>query len=566
MSSHHLSRRGVLAGLAAALVPVGGRAAVAPLCPADPTVSDVAAPLTIDTHAHFFNGSDLQIRQFLSQTTVGPDSELYPLVKALGGLLQTLAWHLAPGAQAEKKALARYAADLQRCDGPQPLRQQVKGAQQAGYALGRRQLQTSARALRQAPAGAAVLGPPPGQPDQPGLGAAIAELPESFEAFEARRLDAVSALGSQPTLLGAIQFVLHHFNHRHVNAIDYLTTYAKGSARKIDLVVPSLVDHDWWLARGRPTPTTLAEQVDVMQQVSLLLGGRVHGFVPFCPLREAATLDATGTGDALRLVQHAVERCGFIGVKLYPPMGFAPWGNSGLAVWQGKPLLPAAAAQPGFGRRLDAAMQSLFSWCVAQDVPVMAHTNHSNGPYEEFKDLAGSPYWQLALEKFPGLSVSFGHVGDTDLEDHDGERTRPFVQLMSATAGAPGARAFADSGYFAGALINQGRMRDVLRALYAGDERILLERLMYGTDWTMTLPQKHVERYLSDFIDVMQRIEQDEPGIGARQTSLSNAFFGRNAAEYLGLRTGRGNRRRLEAFYARNQLDEPDWMKKLDAG
>lgn len=46
--------------------------------------------------------------------------------------------------------------------------------------------------------------------------------------------------------------------------------------------------------------------------------------------------------------------------------------------------------------------------------------------------------------------------------------------------------------------------------------------------------------------------------------SLSNAFFGRNAVEYLGLRPGRGNRRRLEAFYARHKLVEPDWMKKVE--
>ena len=49
----------------------------------------------------------------------------------------------------------------------------------------------------------------------------------------------------------------------------------------------------------------------------------------------------------------------------------------------------------------------------------------------------------------------------------------------------------------------------------------------------------------------MRRIEEAEPGIGARRTTLSNAFFGLNAVEFLGLRAGRGNRRRLETFYAK---------------
>lgn len=556
-----LTRRSFVAGAGAALTPLSACAQLAQLCPADPTVSNAAAPLTIDTHAHFFNGSDLQIKEFLSQTTVGRDSELYPLVRGMGGLLQALAWHKAPGAQDEKGAIAK-AASLQDCEGPNQIKRQVGGAIQAGYALGRRELQASARSMTQTPAGAAVLGP---TPSLPGLGAAIADLPETYEAFEDRRVNAVTALGSQPTFLGYIQFVLHHFNHRHINAIDYLTTYSKGSSRKVDLVVPSMVDYDWWLARGRATPTSLSDQVDVMSQVSVLLGGRVHGFAPFCPFREAVTLDASGMGDAMRLVRRAVETRGFIGVKLYPPMGFAPWGNASQGVWLGKPSLPAAASSSDFGERLDAAMQRLFTYCLANDVPVMAHTNHSNGPYEEFKSLAGSAYWKLALERFPGLRVSFGHVGDTDPEDHGGDRTRPFVQLMSAAAGSPGANAFADSGYFAGALMNQGKMRDVLQSLYAGEKRIMIERLMYGTDWTMILPQKNVERYLSDFMDVMRRIEQAEPGIGARETTLSNAFFGRNAVEYLGLRTGRSNRRRLETFYALNQVAEPDWMKKVGA-
>lgn len=284
---------------------------------------------------------------------------------------------------------------------------------------------------------------------------------------------------------------------------------------------------------------------------------------PFCPFREAISLDSSGTGDAMRLVKRAIETRGFLGVKLYPPMGFAAWGNSGKTVWQGKPSLPTAADNPNFGKRLDAAMSSLFTYCIDNDVPIMAHTNHSNGPYEEFKELASSRYWKLALEKFAGLSVSFGHFGDTDLEDHKGDKTRPFLTLMTRGQGSPGGKAFADSGYFAGTLLNQIKMRDVLRGLYAFADGIMLERLMYGTDWTMILTQKNVERYLSDFIDVMRRIEAAETGIGARGTSLPNAFFGQNAVEFLGLRPGRGNRRRLETFYARNEVPEPDWMKKV---
>ena len=197
----------------------------------------------------------------------------------------------------------------------------------------------------------------------------------------------------------------------------------------------------------------------------------------------------------------------------------------------------------------------------------MAHTNHSNGAYEEFEDLAGSQYWKLALKEFPGLKVSFGHFGDTDLELRDenpASETRKFLKLMTQTAGSDGTNAFADSGYFAGALMNQTTMTAALKSLYAASEnRTLRERLMYGTDWTMILPQKHVERYLSDFIQIINKVENDQPGT-VRGTSLANAFFGSNAAEYLGLKSGSANRKRLEAFYLVNKVATPDWMRKVD--
>ena len=556
----HLSRREFVAAVAAAMAPFPAYAQATALCPNDPVLSNLAAPLTIDTHAHFFNGSDLQIKAFLSETTVGPDSELYPLVSGMASILQFLGWHLAPGAQSEMAAIARYTEALKDCDAVDAMRRAATGSFEEGYTLGRNELQAAADAAYQTPTGAAVLGPRAGKT---GLGAAIADLPTTFEEFEDRRSSASTILGSQPTFLGYIQFILHQFNYRHVNAIDYLTTYSKSSPRRIDLVIASMVDYDWWLARGDKTPTSLSDQVDILSQMSVLLGGRMHGFVAFCPFRETMTLNSGGTGDAMRLVKRAIETRGCVGVKLYPPMGFAAWGNTGKKFWSNKPTLPAAASDPDFGMRLDSAMKSLFTYCVANDVPVMAHTNHSNGPNEEFKALAGSEYWRLALEQFPGLRVSFGHFGDTDPEDHKGEKTRPFLKLMTQGSGSPGENAFADSGYFAGTLLNQAKMRDVLRDLYSAESRILLERFMYGTDWSMILPQKNVERYLSDFIEVLERIEKADRSLSARQTTLSNAFFGRNAVEFLGLRAGRGNRRRLEAFYARNKVSDPDWMRKI---
>lgn len=557
----NLQRRMLLTGLAG--LPVAGCSNLArPLCPTDPTISDPRTPLTIDVHAHIFNGRDLQIKEFISQVVFeDKGSELHGLAVAMGKVLQGLAWQWAPSAKEEMTVMASYGSSTADCRAADAMKRSAASAFQSGYARGREQLQSAAALAARSTEGAAVLSP--GRAG-PGLGAAIEGLPPTYEEFEQRRVDQVSVLGGQPHLLGYLNFVLHHFNYRYVNAIDYLTTYSKDSPRKVDLLVASMVDYDWWLARGNPTDTTLDEQVHVMAQVAVITGGRVHGFVPFCPFREAMTRTADGVGDSLRLVQRAIESHGFIGVKLYPPMGFAPWSNDGLDLWKGKPTLVRAAWEPDFGRRLDAALRGLYEWCLTNDVPIMAHANPSNSPYADFRPLAGSEYWRRALEAFPGLKVSFGHFGDTSIEDHDGENSSPLVALMSTASGTSGTRVYADSGYFAGALLNPIAMAKVLGRLYAqSPDGVLRERLMYGTDWTMILPQQNVESYLRQFMNVQSRVEAQDPVARPGGATLADAFFGRNAVRFLGLQRGSPTRRRLEAFYERHQMGEPDWMMKI---
>jgi hypothetical protein len=109
-------------------------------------------------------------------------------------------------------------------------------------------------------------------------------------------------------------------------------------------------------------------------------------------------------------------------------------------------------------------------------------------------------------------------------------------------------------------------MRDALAQLYAASaNHILRERLMYGSDWTMILSQENVERYLSAFMDVMRKVEALQPDARVRQTTLSNAFFGGNAVDFLGLAKGRPNRQRIEAFYSKHGVPAPDWMAKIDS-
>src|SRR5215813_5958920 len=52
-----------------------------PFCPNDPDIASATTPLTVDVHAHIFNGTDLQVKRFIelvvdkqNDTSRGPPS------------------------------------------------------------------------------------------------------------------------------------------------------------------------------------------------------------------------------------------------------------------------------------------------------------------------------------------------------------------------------------------------------------------------------------------------------------------------------------------------------------
>ena len=592
MTSHEdftIGRRRVLGHAAAALgaASLSGCAFLFPrdlvaVCPQSPEVSLPDGPLTIDAHCHVFNGTDLQIREFLSRVAVKQGGSLGAGARLLGSVLQALAWSLAPDGEAELAELRDIAQSLQTCS-DDAATQRLASLRQSGYSRGREQLQAAvrrseefravrARSLDSA-AASSLDADLKAKLDALRL---IESLPEDVDAYRASKgARTLSALpvGSR-SVQGMIDFVLQNFQYRYVSVHDYLRTYNRPGSRVVDLLLPSLVDYDWWLAKGAATPTPLRTQVQVMRQIAIVTGGRVHGFVPFDPLRQVAFELNHATEDSFGLVTEAVEKHGGVGVKLYPPMGFAALGNAGLKSAGGgnfwaRDWLPPWTDRPDLGSRLDQAMLRILTWCQANDVPVMAHTSLSNGVMPEFEALAGSVYWANALQAFPRLRVSFGHFGDSAPVEDGLARGRAFAALMNGVDTLPGAFAYADAGYFVDVMGREPALLTNLRQLY--DETAtkggaaLANRFMYGTDWEMTLTEGSVAGYLEDFVTLFEGMEA-RPVIQARGlTGLSSKFFGGNAVAWAGLRRGEATRKRLDGFYAVNRVAKPDWAGKVDA-
>jgi len=559
----NLSRRRLLASLAAA-GPLSALQGCLPrlpddLCPPAGPVQPSNA-LLVDVHAHMFNGSDLQIAEFFAKADgLFMDKSWAGAAEEIGGILQLLQWTFAVRGSAELAWL-----DGVQCNGV-PSASKIMAMRKYSFEAGRSALGAAAKRFTEEqprPRGRKNFNF--GSLAQDSINRLLQQDYDGYEAGRQKRISSLAAAGpqwdfeiTQKTADSMLDFVIQHFNPRYVNVIDYYNHYRGPSGETPDLVVASLLDFDWWLAMGCPTPTRIPQQIEVMQRISVVTGGRVHPFAPFCPLRELLTSRNNEDGESLKWVKDAVENRGFIGVKLYPPMGFALLGNEKIenadrAFWH-RDWLPRVAWQQGFGRKLDDALRRLYIWCQDKNVPIMSHTSASMGP-RDFIKLGGSKYWKQALEDYGNLRVNFGHFGG----DSKIPATAPgFVELMHEKP-----HAYADNAYFFNAVDDDRALkRDLLKVL--GPRPVPVgERLMYGSDYLMIVMERHWGDYLRKYRMVIHDINET-----LKIPGFEENFFGRNAAQYLGLHEpadGKPNNfTRLCKFYADNRVPAPGWMSKL---
>ena len=368
---------------------------------------------------------------------------------------------------------------------------------------------------------------------------------------------------------------------------ELLANLDRVNHRRAVLVTPALVDFTKWLDAPE-TPMTISKQVTLMGRLSRERPAdlpHLHGFVPFDPLRQAI-YDKVGGPDSdspLAIVEKAITQQGFIGVKLYPPMGFRAADNANAGddfpCWvrfgKGSPgydqdCRDQTNGHDGLGNEpggtLDAVLMRLFEWCANNNVPVMAHTNKSNGAGPGYETRADPKYWQPVLQKFPTLRVNFAHFGRfneafakgrLDLTALDKTWEWTIARMVSTHQ-----TIFADLSYFSEVLDSQQRKNTLacmrhFRETFRNSDKIL----MYGTDWSMI---GHEYKFITsdEFLpDIVAKFLSDA-GYDAEQRE--NIFF-HNAARFLGLRSADGvqsTRGRLEQFY--QTPTEAAWLRVFD--
>ena len=398
-------------------------------------------------------------------------------------------------------------------------------------------------------------------------------------------------------------FAANFFRYRHDLSRDVATTYSR-----VELFTPLLVDFSYWTGTAEQPHSPLSDQIAVQRQLALTSlesaasvrdggdGGRFPiraaflPFIAFNPLREVlrpshrehrpgrplASLEG-----ALDLVRAAVLEYGFVGVKLYPPVGFAPLGNARHRRWSDGELGKLDRALPprelaewrrkkdDLGAHLDEALRGLYRFCQDHEVPILAHSNDSNDFQPGYGWCAGPAYWLMALEEFSRLRVCLAHFGHftgvtaagdpaavrkvdgcfeamstyawsyqtSDLFRYD----NVYVDLANSQAGSdPEVRP---------------RLVALIRKLDAHSGGVLRDRLIYGSDWFMNVLNGPHERYFDNLESAFGQAWSDH-------TTIANVMGG-NAVRFLGLAPAPdgsvpANLRRVRRHYGALL---PEWLR-----
>lgn len=563
------TRRGFLASSGALAI-----AGCATTCPPPPLPRDDRAAALIDGHCHLFNAKDLSAVRFLSyvvarhypkraelRATAVEDPDAVDLFFEV--FLATAGAGSAPSAATELDLLEgrrpKFIAPGEDLEPQDPARAERELIQRFTDFLGGRsflgrpqspgdlQAEADLRELIVRSGGAPVALDARGVPR-------LLETERREIVRRALSKDAAAPVTSKNAALqelylpGLVEFVKQLKRFRHC-IVDELTHLHRDASKQDPLLLaPAMVDFGRWLRDDPEKGSTFVDQAKVWGAIARRRGGpAVHGYVAYCPLRQVEyemqrfgsgkgqIQTACGDMEPLALVDDALRNHGFIGVKVYPPMGFRaatnavrgpddhPFPEAVLKdVYGHAPQTHAekVSMSHDLGDRLDKALRKLFARCRDIGAPVMAHGGNSVGANCDTGELADPFYWKPIFDSADAPPIMLAHFGSFAYWSADPNAPAHVAGLSAAcqTRGGKPPLAntweawlarylqdpansrkpiYADISYFSEALSEGGEAEALtnFRWLEAHGFTVIKEHLVFGTDWVMLAREKNAQVY-----------------------------------------------------------------------
>jgi predicted TIM-barrel fold metal-dependent hydrolase len=331
-----------------------------------------------------------------------------------------------------------------------------------------------------------------------------------------------------------LAFLKTFFRYRYENALTLSALHGEARGRRIGLFTPAMVDFDLWIGSEKcseTVPSSIGDQIALSARIATHSDQKIRCLAPFNPLR--AIVDP----GYFPLMEKAAGEFGCLGFKVYPPMGFAAYGNP-------DGMVRSLSCKKGItGAMVDEAMDRFFALCARERVPILAHGSPTNAPGGNAAKalLAGPNYWEQAFKKFPAyfkgpdpaVKVCIGHFGGISTKGHTHGWAGRLAELMKAHECL-----YVDTSYFEG-LLTGGNVATALmgRLREAMGSAVVLERTLYGSDWSMLAQEVGADSYPAT-------IEKALDDLGLKE-SAKDAIFYRNAYRFYGLQPGGMGRQRF---------------------
>lgn len=241
------------------------------------------------------------------------------------------------------------------------------------------------------------------------------------------------------------------------------------------------------------------------------------------------------------IMSKALEEQGFVGVKLYPSLGYNLSLNE-------KPSGP---------------MLKICLYCQDTQTPIMCHC--SKGGFYRFKKdiIRGRPVnWRPLLEKFPALKICFAHFGGgealLDRPMKTGEAAENWTEeiraLMRDFEGVYADISHHDDPMLANDPVKEANYFDNLKEMLTSSP--YQERILYGSDFSLVRRVARDDSYRKYFVDHLD------------DTALFDKMAVDNPARYLGLPVrgtdmGQNMRRYLDFVYNNSsqcRSQPPAWL------
>jgi len=473
-----------------------------PLSPNKISLAQAPRPM-IDTHVHIFNASDLQVAGFLS----GPiaysftnNTALISIIRKLAKPIEVISQSMAISAKDEFEFLNEQSN--------KSLQSVEKSLENKSNEIREEAIDKLYKAIKGKKVEAEIndyLRSSNGLLSSSSKQIYI-EFSKDFlnEAYDldSNLTENKNTFGDSQFGLGEVLgFIFKLLKMRFTNLKTYQKFYSEqpGSIT-VTSCYASIVDFDYWIGRCDHTYSSLDDQVKVMEKISELSGGYMTPMVAYNPLT-----DIKENGASLDLVSRAIKNHNFAGVKIYPPMGFFPYGNAT------SPNYPTDAVRVDL-KQLDERLNALYKLCKDLKVPVMAHSNESMGRLPSHDILGGPEGWSAVFSQSQnhGLKINLAHFGGEEGggSGEDGW-TAKFIDLMKQ----PGSEGiYGDLGFWYEVVSKSGdaveRLKKHLSIPLSNGETVA-DRVMFGSDWSMIATQKGWQTYASAFNDAMKDLDSE---------------------------------------------------------